>query len=155
MSSDYSNISEFFSHPLVLLLIGALISGVFIPYFTNRAAKYQKGLEIKTDLVRRINESVMPMVTSLYSLLEEYSYWTGGSGIYFRKKGVEDQLEEIKEELDQVELEESRKKILEQKQKEVPQDLQIYVKSIHNIENPFGHDSNLHWKSFSSYHQCS
>ena len=113
MSSDYNNISQFFSHPLVLLLIGALISGVFIPYFTNRAAKYQKGLEIKTDLVRRINESVMRLAISLdlfaidltnamrfereiMKILGTDKKPPRKSGLYYLKIDLQNELEEIK-----------------------------------------------------------
>lgn len=136
MSTDYNSLNQIFSHPLVLLLIGVAISGVLIPYFTNRAAKYQKGLEIKTDLVRRINESVMPIVTCLNALLYELGFWTSPSGgFYSQRNRARDQLEEIEKELHQVGLEESRKKILEQKQKEVSQNVEIFVQSISKIEN--------------------
>jgi len=147
MSSDYSNISQFFSHPLVLLLIGALISGVLIPYFTNRAAKYQKGLEIKTDLVRRINESVIPVIISLLHMQDEmgnvhYAITTqtdkrppGRSGFHFRKEDLEAELREIKKQLDQDKLEESSKKTLEQKQKEVSEQLEKIVEAIKKLKD--------------------
>jgi len=151
MSSDYSNISQFFSHPLVLLLIGALISGVFIPYFTNRAAKYQKGLEIKTDLVRRINESVTRFVISLDFLavdltatmrFERETMSNLGTdkkpsrnfGLYYLMNDLQDELKEIKKELGQDELKEGRKKILDQEQKGVSKLLEKLPEGIQRIE---------------------
>jgi hypothetical protein len=151
MSSDYSNISQFLSHPLVLLLIGAAISGVLIPYFTNRAANYQKGLEIKTDLVRRINESVMRFVVPLYSLLNALNSTTteelnanttfegakglGHLGLYSLEKHFQDELEDIKKTLNQDEVDENTKGILEQKQKEVSVQLEKITESIQKIKN--------------------
>ncbi len=63
------NIAEILSHPLTLLLIGALLSGLLIPYFTNRWQIHQKGLEIRIDLVGRISRTVMEMMTMVESML--------------------------------------------------------------------------------------
>jgi hypothetical protein len=55
-------VEEIVSHPFFLLLVGALISGLLIPYFTRRWQNHQKELEIKTNLVGRISESIMSMI---------------------------------------------------------------------------------------------
>jgi len=59
------SIAEILSHPLSLLLIGATVSGLLIPYFTNRWQRHQKGLEIRIDLVGRISQTVMSMMTMI------------------------------------------------------------------------------------------
>lgn len=58
------------SHPLSLLLIGAAISGLLIPFFTNRWQIHQKGLEIRINLVGRISQTVMGMITAIESIVE-------------------------------------------------------------------------------------
>jgi len=50
------------SNPFVLLVIGALISGLLIPSITTEWQNRQKELEIKTELVGKISEAVMSMV---------------------------------------------------------------------------------------------
>jgi hypothetical protein len=63
------SIAEILSHPLSLLLIGALVSGLLIPFFTNRWQIHQKGLEIRINLVGRISQTVMRMMTMIESML--------------------------------------------------------------------------------------
>ena len=46
------------SHPLVLLLIGAFISSLLIPYFTRQWQDNQKEFELKTALADEVNEAV-------------------------------------------------------------------------------------------------
>jgi hypothetical protein len=58
------NIIDILSHRLSLLLIGALLTGLFFPYFAKRGQNHQKELEIKIDLVGRISESVMSVITA-------------------------------------------------------------------------------------------
>jgi hypothetical protein len=50
------------SHPLVLLLVGALISGFLVPIFTNQWQLRQNELELKNSLISRINESISGLV---------------------------------------------------------------------------------------------
>jgi hypothetical protein len=59
------NIVDVISHPLSLLLIGGLLSGLLFPYFTNRWQNHQKELDIKIDLVGRISESIMNMIMAI------------------------------------------------------------------------------------------
>lgn len=49
-------------HPLFLLLVGAIFSGLFIPWITRRWQHTQKELELKTDLVGDISDAVMKTV---------------------------------------------------------------------------------------------
>ena len=53
---------ELLKHPLTVLLLGALISGLLIPAFTRRWQNHQKALEIKTELVSDLSKSIMGMV---------------------------------------------------------------------------------------------
>jgi hypothetical protein len=45
-------------HPLLLLIVGALLSSWLIPSITQRWQNHQKELEIKTNLASQISESV-------------------------------------------------------------------------------------------------
>ena len=58
----------------VLLGLGALLTGLLIPYFFSQWQAYQEELEIKTSLVKQISESVVDSLASL-QLLEG---WTRG-----------------------------------------------------------------------------
>ena len=53
---------ELLKHPLIVLLVGALISGLLIPAFTRRWQSHQKALEIKTELVSDLSKSILGMV---------------------------------------------------------------------------------------------
>ncbi len=65
---------ESFLYPLILVLVGALVSGVLVSYLTNKWRLHQKGLEIKIDLVGRISQTVMSIMTMIDSPIEsEYS----------------------------------------------------------------------------------
>jgi len=52
-------------HPFILLIAGAVISGLLIPFLTRRWQDHQKELEIKIDLVNRINEAVSSVAASV------------------------------------------------------------------------------------------
>jgi hypothetical protein len=47
-------ISVALEHPFVLLVIGALISGVLVAWLTNRWQNHRKELEIRVDIVSKI-----------------------------------------------------------------------------------------------------
>lgn len=53
---------ELLKHPITVLLVGALISGLLIPAFTRRWQNHQKALEIKTGLVSDLSKSIMGIV---------------------------------------------------------------------------------------------
>ena len=50
------------SHPFVLLIIGAGISGLLIPPITNQWQNHQKELELKTDLASQISKAVANII---------------------------------------------------------------------------------------------
>lgn len=54
--------SDFLSHPLVLLFFGALLSGLLIPFITRNWQDRAKSLEIKTELVSELSEATMGML---------------------------------------------------------------------------------------------
>jgi hypothetical protein len=58
-------IKEWLSNPLLLLVVGGAISGLLVPYITNQWQNHQKELEIKTDLVGRISETLMNMIIAV------------------------------------------------------------------------------------------
>ncbi len=57
--------ADFLAHPLILLLFGALFSGLLIPALTRRWHAGQKALEIKTGLVGELSETIMEMIMSI------------------------------------------------------------------------------------------
>lgn len=54
-----SSLSQWLSHPLVLLIVGALISSYLIPALTRGWQDHQKELEIKIGLVDQVNEAIL------------------------------------------------------------------------------------------------
>src|SRR5262245_28005345 len=56
---------ELLKHPLTVLLVGALISGLLIPTFTRRWQNHQKALEIKTQLVSELSKSIMEIIMAI------------------------------------------------------------------------------------------
>jgi len=57
-------------HPLLLLIVGALLSSLLIPSITQRWQNHQKELEIKTNLASQISESVTGIAMAVqFSLL--------------------------------------------------------------------------------------
>ena len=57
--------AEFLKHPLTILLVGALISGLLIPFITRRWQNHQKALEIKTQLVSDLSKSIMEIIMAV------------------------------------------------------------------------------------------
>jgi hypothetical protein len=57
--------AEFLKHPLTILLVGALISGILIPMITRRWQNHQKALEIKTQLVSDLSKSIMEIIMAV------------------------------------------------------------------------------------------
>jgi hypothetical protein len=60
---------DILSSQLGLLVLGALITSLIIPWFFQLWQDHQKELEIKTNLVSRISESVTKLVLSTQSVL--------------------------------------------------------------------------------------
>ena len=50
------SIYEWLSHPLLLLLVGALVSSYLLPLLTQSWQNHQKELELKSALVSQISE---------------------------------------------------------------------------------------------------
>jgi hypothetical protein len=69
-----TEIAGILSHPLSLLLVGAVVSGLLVPTFTNRWQLHQKGVEIRIDLVRRISKNVMGIMTLIESAKSSESF---------------------------------------------------------------------------------
>ena len=59
-----SYVKNTLSHPFVLLIIGAGISGLLIPHITNQWQNHQKELELKTDLASEISKAVANIIIS-------------------------------------------------------------------------------------------
>lgn len=57
-----SDIYELLRHPLLLLVVTALISQYLIPHITSRWQNHQKEIELKIGLVSQISESVLNIV---------------------------------------------------------------------------------------------
>ena len=49
---------ESFLYPLILLLIGAGVSGVIVSWLTNRWHNHRKALESKVDIVSKMSEAI-------------------------------------------------------------------------------------------------
>lgn len=54
-----------FAHPLVLLLVGVLVTSVLVPRFTRQWQNRDKELDVKTTLVADISESVTDFVLAV------------------------------------------------------------------------------------------
>jgi hypothetical protein len=52
-------------HPLVLLAVGATVSGILVPHFTSQYQHRSQDLELKTTLIKEINEATRPLYESL------------------------------------------------------------------------------------------
>lgn len=57
--------SDFLKHPFVLLLSGAVLTGLIIPAITRWWQVQQKELEIKIELVEAVSQSVMTFLTAI------------------------------------------------------------------------------------------
>lgn len=57
------NIYSGLQHPLLLLVVGALISSYIIPLYTKAWQDHQKELELKTDLVSEISDATASILT--------------------------------------------------------------------------------------------
>jgi hypothetical protein len=56
---------DFLAHPLFLLFAGAVVTGLLIPALTRRWQDRQKALELKTELIGEISESITEMVMAV------------------------------------------------------------------------------------------
>lgn len=58
--------TEISNNPLLVLIVGAIFTGIFIPWITRRWQYKQKELELKTKLVSDITKSVMKTAMTIY-----------------------------------------------------------------------------------------
>src|SRR6476659_1909657 len=59
------SINEILSNPLLLLIVGGILTGLLIPYITTRWQNHEKELEIKTSLVSKISEYATRMLMAI------------------------------------------------------------------------------------------
>ena len=64
MTGNKGTIEKSLSNPLLLLVVGAGITGLLVPYITNQWQNHEKELELKTSLVTRISEAVSRALTA-------------------------------------------------------------------------------------------
>lgn len=63
MTENKRTVESYLSNPLLLLVVGAIISGLLIPYITAQWQNHEKELELKTSLVTRISEALSKVLT--------------------------------------------------------------------------------------------
>jgi hypothetical protein len=69
------SIKNVFSHPFVLLLLAAGISGLLVPYIASQWQNHQKELELKTGLVSQISKAVADIIiVSRIAQIPAYAY---------------------------------------------------------------------------------
>jgi hypothetical protein len=68
------NFKDLFSSQLFLLIVGAIISSLLIPWFFQIWQNQQTELEIKTNLISKISESVISLVMATQSVLIQNNY---------------------------------------------------------------------------------
>jgi hypothetical protein len=57
--------SAFLAHPLIVLLVGAVVTGLLVPTLTRRWQDRQKELELKTQLVSELSQSTMEIIMAV------------------------------------------------------------------------------------------
>ena len=78
------------THPLTVLFLTALVSGLLIPWITRRWNNHQKALEIKTGLVTDLSKSIMEMIMAIqYTRLGAPSHTQEAFDKAYRKWEVE------------------------------------------------------------------
>jgi hypothetical protein len=64
-TSRGSVIRNWLAHPLLLLLVGALVTSILVPVLTHQWQNHEKELEIKSGLAEQINNSVTNFVMAV------------------------------------------------------------------------------------------
>jgi hypothetical protein len=59
-----TSIAGVLRHPLVLLAVGAAITGILVPRFTDRYQRRSQDLTLKTGLIKELNEATRPLFES-------------------------------------------------------------------------------------------
>lgn len=65
MTFKKNSVKEILSNPLLLLIVGGLVTGLLIPYITTQWQNHEKELEIKTNLVTKISEYATRMLMAI------------------------------------------------------------------------------------------
>jgi hypothetical protein len=91
---NVTRLREILAHPLVLLIVGAWISGLMIPRITQGWQDREKALEIRTQLVSAMSEDATTMMTSIQEVRRhpratvdrdafsrEFTQWTARSAV--------------------------------------------------------------------------
>ena len=68
---SFALLTRALSHPLLLLLVGALISALVVPVFTQRWQEHQRELEIQTSLVSELTRSSSAFMTVVRLRLQD------------------------------------------------------------------------------------
>src|SRR5215212_8378501 len=97
MTENKRTIGGYLSNPLLLLGVGAVISGLLVPYITSQWQNHEKELELKTAVVTRLSESVsnvltaaqfttaeLPEVVDYYQAYYEWETASSAIGSYLR-----------------------------------------------------------------------
>jgi hypothetical protein len=61
-------VGDFFGHPFVVVVIGALVTGVVVNYITHRWQERQRERELKTDLVANMTQSVHTLTMTVLAV---------------------------------------------------------------------------------------
>jgi len=79
MTFKKNSVKEILSNPLLLLIVGGLVTGLLIPYITTQWQNYEKELEIKTNLVSKISEYATRMLMAIQFVEVSQSQGINGS----------------------------------------------------------------------------
>jgi hypothetical protein len=60
-----NSVKEILSNPLLLLIVGGILTGLLIPFITTQWQNHEKELEIKTSLVSKISEYATRMLMAI------------------------------------------------------------------------------------------
>jgi hypothetical protein len=72
--SFFQSLKKGSSHPLVLLIAGAIISSIAIPYYTRQWQDHQKELELKTDLAEKLSRAVSSIIVNARLVQNQVPY---------------------------------------------------------------------------------
>jgi len=54
-------VTDLLKHPLVLLSVGAALSGIVVPHLTRASQNHAQELQLKSDLVKEIDKNILPV----------------------------------------------------------------------------------------------
>jgi hypothetical protein len=89
--------SALLAHPLVVLLVGAALTGILVPALTRRWQDRQKELDIKASLVSELSEAIMSIVMAVQFVRVRAERAQHGLVDTFDEKAKEKRQEEFSE----------------------------------------------------------